>query len=108
MSKVHLTALNTFWKAIVTEETCIGTELKSKRLLDLVHGGMQDTSCIFTDSAISALCSHVRVKLELYPIPAQCLGHKDQPGRHQVWGGVAVLGPRRGSRKSPFKTGNDL
>lgn len=93
---------------MVTEEAGIGTELKSKRLLDLVHGGRQDTRCIFTDSAISALCSHIRVKLEFYPIPVQCLGHKDQPGRHQVWNGVAVLGSRRGDRKSPFKTGNDL
>lgn len=105
---MHLTALNTFWKAMVTEEAGIGTELESKRLLDLVHGGLQDTRCIFTDSAISALCSHIKVKLELYPIPAQCLGHKDQPGRHQIWGGVAVLGPRRGDRKSRLKTGNDL
>lgn len=42
-----LTDLNTLWKATVTEKADIGTELKSKKPLDLVCGGLQDTtSCI--------------------------------------------------------------
>lgn len=73
---MHLTALNTFWKAMVTEKAGIGTELESKRLLDLVHGGLQDTRCIFTEMHRPSLPSAHTSELNLNSILS----------RHSAWG----------------------